>query len=127
MLLTTLISGSLMIILTFIALSVYTATLSDIQQVASDLTRQSLRYVDMGNDSDGMCRSLQAEVLPELAGEFAFVTTDRIAGIDCELASDRTRISVRVTYDLDGHYLQRFGRSVGLDIGQVTRAGVMRL
>ena len=117
----------ILIILSFISLSLYMATLSDVQQVASDLTRLSLRYVDMGGNSESVCSALQTEVLPSLSQEFAFVASERITGIACAIADDGSRVSVSVTYNLDGHYLQRFGSSVGLDISQFARAGVMRM
>ena len=43
------------------------------------------------------------------------------------MSADRTDISVSVTYDLNGHYIQRFGKTVGLDVGVFTRSGFMKL
>lgn len=115
------------VILTFVAISTYIATLSDVQQVASDLARQSVRYVDMGENQDELCNSLSDDILPGLTQQFSFATETRITGVDCTMSADRTDISVSVTYDLNGHYIQRFGKTVGLDVGVFTRSGFMKL
>ena len=117
----------MLVILTYVAISIYIATLSDVQQVASDLARQSLKYVDMGESQDEVCAALDSEGLPELTPHFSFATHTRITGVDCVLNADRTNVSVSVTYDLNGHYIQRFGKTVGLDVGTFTRSGYMRL
>ncbi|WP_109466479.1 TadE/TadG family type IV pilus assembly protein [Albibacillus kandeliae] len=117
----------LVLILTFVALSTYIATISDVQQVASELTRQSLRYVDAGEDDTQLCATLNSEILPVISQEFAFADSSRISGLSCSIGAGQENVSVSVTYDLNGHYIQRFGSFLGLDVDVFTRRGYMRL
>lgn len=101
--------------------SIYIATISDVQQVASELSRQSVRYVNLGYDGERICSELTEDILPLVTGSLAFVSSDRFTAPVCNLQGGVSQFLVSIDYNLSGTPLQRFGAVVGFDFQTISR------
>lgn len=116
-----------MMILAIIALCIFIACLSEVHQLATELTRMSVRYVDLGYSSTDICQRLSDDVLPRSLEGLVFVDIGALETVQCSVMQVPDTTSVAVTYD--------FGRSefggvlglIGMDGLQVTRSALMYL
>ncbi|PIB25569.1 hypothetical protein BFP76_00020 [Amylibacter kogurei] len=117
----------LLFILGMIVTSMLIATISDVQQLASDMTRQSLNYVYDAPTEEQLCAKLQQNVQPMLANQLVFLSGENISAINCELASDGRSSTVSVTYDLKNMVFMNFLSDMGWPKTTVTRQAVLML
>lgn len=120
-------SGLIMVASAIAAFCLYLATSSEVQQLAADLSRQSLTYVDRGYEEAEICENLQTLYLPSLSEGLPLIQTDRVLAVTCQMESGGGTLRVYVSYDLAGTMAQRFGRLIQLDIPQMQRAAELVL
>ncbi|WP_189639014.1 TadE/TadG family type IV pilus assembly protein [Paramylibacter ulvae] len=117
----------LLFILGMIVTSLLIATISDVQQLASDMTRQSLTYVYDTPSEEQLCEKLEQNVQPMIASQLVFLNGENISDINCQLASDGRSSTVSVTYDLKNMVFMNFLSDLGWSKTTVTRQAVLML
>lgn len=121
------VSGLILVACTIGALCLYLATNSDVQQIAADLSRRSLTYVDRGFDESEVCAQLRSHHLQSLAEGLPMIDPDRVTEVRCAYDESGHKLKVLVSYDLAGTLAQRFGLLIGMDIDELNRAAELVL
>ncbi|WP_108483962.1 TadE/TadG family type IV pilus assembly protein [Oceaniglobus ichthyenteri] len=119
--------GILLVCLSMAAIAMYFATLSDVQHLASDMTRLSLTYVDRAFPIDQICLSLQSDVLPKLVEGLPFVTAERVSDVICHSQDAGRSIMVAITYDLSETLAHRLGTLIGFSVTEMSGSAEMLL
>ncbi|WP_226780748.1 TadE/TadG family type IV pilus assembly protein [Oceaniglobus trochenteri] len=122
-----LLPGIFLVCLTIAAICLYFATLSDVQQLASDMTRLSLTYVDRAIPTNELCLALQSDLMPKLAEGLPFVTPERVNSVICHSGESGRTISVMVQYDLAETLAHRLGGLIGFTIPNLSGSAEMVL
>lgn len=109
------------------ATCLYFSTLSDVQQLASDMTRLSLTYVDRNFAEDAVCNSLKADILPHLIDELHLLSQSRVVDITCQSGTGVESFAVAVRYDMSGTLPHRLGALAGFSISSLAGSAEMLL
>ena len=115
-----------LMLMLIVAVSLYIATASEVQQVAHELARESLRVV---NGPGGDICTVLAGRLADFVQGTAFLNVDRFAPLGaCPGQPDANgMVTIAVTYDLVGSGLQGLGEYVGFNFGQIVRQSSIQL
>ncbi len=112
----------MMVIFLIVFVSLLLSTTSDVQQVASDLARKSLSQVG-ADDVPDICVPLRQNVLPSLIEDALLLQADKLTLEPCPDQPDAGGfVTVTVTYNFAGSFVQSLGQSLGADLGIITRS-----
>lgn len=101
---------------------------SDVQQIAHDLARASFAYVDASPPVADFCASLRSLVLPQLIGTTLTIQPAHLVLLPCPGMPDAAGyITITVTYDFAGSFIQSLGRNLGVELGQITRSAIIHI
>lgn len=111
------------LILTAVSASLHFATTSDLQQLAHELARSSLRYAP----DSGWCDALTTDWLTRFAANLPMLNPPDIQSVQCDYDVASGIAEVSVTYDAANSAGSILGRLVGLDMGTIARQSFVRL
>lgn len=117
----------IMLLIAMFWFSMLIATISDVQQLSNDLTRQALRYSQISANAADICTQLEESVQPTLMQDLIFLKPERVTGISCAMTGAAETISVAVTYDLSGFANTSVNEVLGWDITNLTRRATLVL
>lgn len=112
-----------------IAVSIYIATASEVQQMTYELARAAIGIEDGPQSTLDICTQLAANVLPQLLETAIFINPDKLeplASCPNQPLADRS-ISISLSYNLSGTVLQDIASSVGLNFGVIERTAQVQL
>lgn len=112
----------LALLLAIVFISLLISTASDVQQVAHDLARASLRYIGRSDVAD-ICAKLRSDVLPNLIDASILLKPSQFSLPNCPSQPDANGfVTVAVSYNYAGSTVQAVGNSLGVDIGVISRS-----
>jgi Flp pilus assembly protein TadG len=117
--------GIVLLLLAMVWFSLVIATLSDVQQLSADLTRQTLRLSFLEQDSDDLCDRLRDDVAPTVMESMHFINPAQVVSVECSIQEEPGLSSVAVTYDMRNFGQSSVGSILGWDKAQVTRRATM--
>lgn len=120
----------LVILLIFfvIFVSLLISTASDVQQIAHELSRASLSYLTGSSPPADVCEVLRSDVLPRLIEASVLVASDSLTLPSCAGQPDASGfVTITVTYDFVGSYVEWLGANFNLDVGLISRVSTIRL
>ena len=112
----------MLVVVMFVSLAIHIATTSEVQQAAHDLTRQSLKYIDLGLEPEAVCAWLQADMIEKVTGQLTFIDPAQVQSLTCQIDDGRTLGRVTLSYSIDGSFLDRAVQVFGVELKQIERS-----
>lgn len=104
-------------------ISLLIASVSDVQQIAHELSRGSLRYSDPNMPHADICSQLAAELLPQLLEQSFFLDPSKLTVLPCPNQPEVSgRFTVSIQYSFLGDYVKSVGENLGIALGDVARS-----
>jgi len=98
---------------------------SEVNQVAFDLTRGSLRYYSVDIAPQTFCTKAKAELEPSILQSETFANPNKFTHISCKLVPTTGQISFRVTYDNSTSLGAEIAGFLGLNLTEISRSSTM--
>ncbi|WP_283179171.1 TadE/TadG family type IV pilus assembly protein [Gemmobacter sp. 24YEA27] len=106
------------------------ATASDVQQLAHELARQSIGRLSRATPPADVCKSLADDeiLMGVLIGQSVLLDPADLTVLPCPGAPDANGfVTVQVTYNFAGSFVQSLGQTFGVDLGIITRISAIKL
>lgn len=119
---------ALLFLIVFVSFLISTA--SDVQQVAHELSRQSIGLLARAAPPADVCTALanDAVLMDFLTGQSVLLNAADLTVLPCPGAPDANGfVTVTVTYNFSGSFVQSLGQNFGVDLGIITRTSTIRL
>ncbi|MFE3836886.1 TadE/TadG family type IV pilus assembly protein [Pseudogemmobacter sonorensis] len=118
---------ALLFLIVFVSFLISTA--SDVQQVAHELARQSIGQLSRAEPPADVCKALAEDtVLMEmLTRQSLLLDRADLTVLPCPNAPDADGfVTVTVTYNFAGSFVQSLGQNFGVNMGIITRTSIVR-
>ena len=122
------------LVLAFLFLIVFVSflisTASDVQQVAHELARQSIGQFSRATPPPDVCVALANDdaLMNALVRQSVLLDAADLTVLPCPDAPDEGGfVTVKVTYNFAGSFVQSLGQSFGVDLGIITRVSTIKL
>lgn len=122
------------LILAFLFLIVFVsfliATASDVQQLTHELARQTVGQMSRATPPADVCQALanDAVLMDVLIRQSVLLDPADLTVLPCPDAPDANGfITVQVTYNFAGSFIQSLGQTFGVDLGIITRISTVKL
>lgn len=119
----------LLFLFLIIFVSLLISTASDVQQVAHELSRQSLGRFSRSEAVEDVCQDLASEsvLMNRLIGQSLLIDPAKLVIQPCpNMPAADGFVTVTVTYNFAGSLVQALGQNFGLDLGIITRSSAVR-
>lgn len=120
----------LMLLLLIVFVSLLISTASDVQQLAHELSRQSLGRLTRSDPPADVCLAMagDAALMNGLLQQTLLLRAEQLTVAPCPGMPDPDGfVTVTVTYNFAGSLVQALGENFGLDIGIITRTSTLKL
>lgn len=120
----------LMMLLLIVFVSLLISTASDVQQLAHELSRQSLGRLTRANPPADVCQVMAQDtaLMNGLLQQTLLLRSEQLTVNPCPGMPDSDGfVTVTVTYNFAGSLVQALGENFGLDIGIITRTSTLKL
>ena len=119
---------ALLVLIVFVSMLISTA--SDVQQVAHELARQSVSRLSRSTPPADVCKAMAADkpMIDQLLRQSVLLKSKDLKILPCPTSPDAQGfVTVTVTYNFAGSFVQALGRNFGVDLGILTRVSTTKL
>lgn len=120
----------LALLLAIVFISLLISTASDVQQVAHELARQSVSRLSRSTPPADVCKAMAADkpMIDQLLRQSVLLKSKDLKILPCPTSPDAQGfVTVTVTYNFAGSFVQALGRNFGVDLGILTRVSTTKL
>ncbi|MCB5408739.1 TadE/TadG family type IV pilus assembly protein [Pseudogemmobacter faecipullorum] len=119
---------ALLVLIVFVSMLISTA--SDVQQVAHELARQSVSRLSRSAPPADVCKAMASDqaMIDQLLRQSVLLKSKDLKIQPCPTSPDAQGfVTVTVTYNFAGSFVQALGRNFGVDLGILTRVSTTKL